>query len=734
MSDLALQPRPMPAAPDRGDAIVPAMPAPALLFRVPDDELEYFWTELDDPEQQRFVNDTFAAIEEIHLARNRIAKAVEISDRHLGRDGFSVKTLLNKRRLYAHGGYKSGVKKPENYVQAGDWKALVPSYWLPENKHHPEFIKWLAKHAGGFQRDQGDAAAIRELKLSIWPEGKVRIPGYGTWRDEFRRRFPHDLAPPDCPPDFFPAGWSDRQLYRLLPEPAHLEIVRHGVAAAEELFAQILNDRTKLYFGQVIIIDDFWAPFKVRHGRDITFVMGLAAIDWASGAWVHHAIMPGDKLPDGTRSSLTAAHMQWFIIGLLRSLGGLPRDRMITLLVENNTASVSNELEEVIKATFQGRVIIRRSGLLNEKQGLVLEHGFRERGGKWRAEGKGLIESGFNLLKNEMCGLPGQRGSKERTNGHAAFPDSERYALALVKNGVLSDEHVAMLKLPFLTYADALVFVRRIFERINSYRQHKCRGFAHVTEWRLSERDQWSLYGDLPTPEQQALLDAGAEIISRTLPESRLMRAKRLRAELEWTKIPEHAFIPLGAEHYKPVTVTEKKLIKVSRTGEDDWDFYSAAAVASGLLVPGKEYRGFVFGEDGASIHLTPKDSLSYLGTVPRFTGVDPLNEEERGRAYAETLAPKRAAMERVREVHAEDNAALGAMRTHNAAVVAAAESGRAMLDGAAQARVTTAAETRARGKRRAKVDREIAEASRATAAATTAPTGGGLYDEESPA
>ncbi len=693
MSTLALQS--LPAAEAPATALATHAPAPALLFRVPDDELDYFWSELD-ADQQRFVNDTFAAIEELHLARNRKAKAAEIADRYLGLDGFSAKTLLNKHRLYVGGGYRSGVKKPEHYVQAGDWKTLVPAYWLPETKHNPAFIAWLAKHAGGYQRDQGDAAAIRELKLVLWPEGKVRIPGYGTWRDEFKRRFRDEPVPPDCPPDLYPAGWSDRQLYRLMPEPAHLEIVRHGVADAEEHFAQILNDRTKLYFGQIIIIDDFWAPMKVQHGRQICFVMGLAAIDWASGAWVHHAIMPGEKLPDGTRSSLTAKHMQWFIGGLLRVLRGLPRDRTITLLVENNTASVSTELEAVIKATFQGRVLIRRSGLLQGKQGLVLEHGFRERGGKWRAEGKGLIESGFNLVKNEMCSLPGQRGSKERTNGHAAFPDQERYAVALLKNDVLTEAHVAMMKFPFLTYPDAVGLVRRIFERINAYRDHKCRGFEQVTEWRLSEKDQWTVYGTLPTPEQQARLDAGAEIISRTLPESRIMRARRLAAALEWTPIPEHAFIPLGAEHFRPVTVSAKKTITISRTGEDAWVFYSAQAVRDGLLVPGREYRGFIFDDEGGSLHLTPKDSLDYLGTIARFRGVDPTSETERSAAYKETCAPKRAVLARVREVHAEDNAALGAMRTHNDAVLAAAASGRAMLDGAAQAKVETTKQTRA--------------------------------------
>lgn len=670
-----------------------------LLFRVPDDELQSFWDDLTT-EQQRFVNDTFAAIEDIHHARNRKSKAAEIADRYLGIDGFSAKTLLNKHRLYVKGGYKSGVKDPENYVCAGDWKALVPNYWLPEKKYHPGFLTFLAQLAGQYQRDQGDAAAIRQLKLVIWPAGERPIPGYGTWRDEFKRRFPGEPVPSECPPDFWPAGWSDRQLYRLLPEPAHLIEVRHGVAAAEEHFAQILNDRTKLHFGQIIIIDDFWAPFKVAYKRGIDYCMGLAALDWASGAWIHHAIMPREEMPDGSRKSLSASHMRWFIIGLLRLLRGLPKDRTITLLVENNTASVARDVEEVIRQSFNGRVIVKRSGLINDRQGVVLEHGFRETGGKWRADGKGLIESGFNLLKNEMSGLPGQRGSKERTNGHAAFGDMEKYAVALLENKALTQQEVDLLRLPFLRYADAIALVRQIFDRVNGYRDHKCRGFEQVTEWRLSEKDQWIPYGTLATPEQQALIDAGAEPIHRTKPESRLMRARRLRAELEWTPIAESAFIPLAADHLKPVTVTAKKQIVIKRTGADALVFYSSRGVADGLLVPGKEYRAFFYDEEPDAIHLTPVDSLQYLGSVTRWTGIDPTSEEERGRAYAETLAPKRATLARIREVHAEDEAALVTMRQHNTAVVEAATAGRAFIAGAAQARVETKQRTQAQVRR----------------------------------
>lgn len=681
------------AAQPESSAIVPAQ-SPALLFRVPDDELQEFWDL--DPEHQRAVNDTFAALEEIHAAPNRKAKAIEIEDRYRGRDGFSVKTLLNKLRLYVRGGYKSGVKKPENYVQAGDWKALVPNYGLPEKKWNPAFLDYLAKLAGEFQRDQGDAAAIRELKLQRWPQGDS-IPGYGTWRQEFRRRFPHEEIPADCPPDFFPAGWSDRQLYRLLPDEAHMTAVRHGVAASEEHFAQIMNDRTRLHFGEIIIIDDFWAPFKVRYNRSIAYCVGLAAMDWASGAWIHHALMPREQMPDGTRKSLTAAHMRWFIIGLLRVLRGLPRgERTITLLVENNTASVPTELEDLLKQVFNGRVLIKRSGLIRENQGAILDHGFRESGGKWRAEGKGLIESGFNLFKNEVSNLPGQRGSKERTNGHAAFADSERYAVALLQNKALTEHHVQLLKLPFVTYEHALDIVRAVFDRINAYREHRCRGFMQVTEWRLSEKDAWTPYGTLPTPEQAALIAQGVEIIDRVKPESRAMRARRLHDELEWTPVAESAFIPLMADRFKPVTVTAKKQIVIRRTGADALVFYSARAVAEGLLVPGKEYRGFFYDEEPEAIHLTPVDSLRVLGFVERFGAVDPRDDAARGRAYAETCAPKRTTAERIRHVHQDEERQLITMREHNAEVVAAAEAGRAIGSSVAQARLETRKQTAA--------------------------------------
>jgi hypothetical protein len=680
-------------------ATAPSNKGFALLFAVPDDELaEYLdWA----PEQKRFLDDTFDAIGAIHLAKNRKAEAAKIAERFRGIDGFSVKTLLNKHRLYSRGGYKSGVKRPENFYLAGDWKCLVPDYWLPEKKWPAGFLDFVAQVACEFQRAQGDAAAIRELKRRY--EDGDPIPGYGTWKDEHRRRYKDEALPENCPPDFFPKGWSDRNLARLLPEEAHRTLMRLGVADAEEHFAQIAFDRSRLYFAQFVVIDDFWAPFKVSYKRSIDYCMGLAAIDWASGAWLHHAMMPRETLPDGKRASLSAKHMQWFVIGLLRKLGLPTGDHFITLIVENNSASITQDFELLLKQAFNGRVRIKRTGLLTDKDNHVLAHGFRESGGKWRGEGKGLIESGFNLLKNEMSGMPGQRGSKERTNGPATLADTEKYALALLKNEALSEADVAKLKLPFLTFADANAFTGKIFSRINDYRDHECQGYEMITEWRVRDRDNWTPYGTPATPEQQALMDQGAKILTRVKPESRAMRARKLRAQIEWLTIPDAAFIPLSAERYKPVTVSEKGTIKVERKGEPHWIFYSKDARLSGLLTPGREYRGFIFDEDGAAIVLTPKDSLETLGTVPRLRGVDPTDEDARAAAYAETAGAKRAIIAQVRETHAPKEAELAAMREHNDVVKRAAESGLTMAAVLEQAKQQNEQQSAAQKRRNAR-------------------------------
>lgn len=660
-----------------------------------------FWWSAELAEHRKDITDMLGWLREIHAAPSRNAKAKAIARIY---PHLSAKTLMRKYRLYVNGGYRSDIRRPENYHPPGDWRCLLDAWAVREGKHPQKFIDYLALLCLSNQRKT--APALRQLYRE-WQAGKD-IPGYGTWQQLFVKRFSRTPGP-KCPPDFFPDSWSDSTLRRLCPADDMLALGRQGLAAAEDYFAQISFNPCTLRAFEVVFIDDWFANFKVQHGQQIDYAMGLAALDWGSRTWLHWRLAPRAVMADGTRRALTDEDMAGFITELL-ALTGLPEGYAIILVVENHTASVSTEFEARLKQTFGDRVIIRRSGLLNSGS-RVLQHGFAERGGKWRT--KAPIESGFNLLKNECASLPGQRGSKERTNAPGDLAEREKWAVKVLEDDDLPAEFKSLVDRVFLPMAEAELRVDEIFCRINEREWHRLKGFRRLHFWRLCESQEWIPSETPPTEEQRAQIERGVRILTTDRPETPKERLRWLMSRETWVRIPASALVPLGARCEK-VKVTKKGEIVIDRRHlPEPWRFYSRDTRFAGLLVPGTEYRAFFLEDDPDAIHLTTLDSIEVLGSVPRFRDVDPMDEEAKTAAYAHTGGVKANTLAELRRIMAPVDAEFAMVKSTIAEAQAAARAGVAMVNGAAVVKAAQRKETAATRARNATRSSQLAARAR---------------------
>src|SRR5690606_15012396 len=135
---------------------------------------------------------------------------------------------------------------------------------------------------------------------------------------------------------FLPAGFSERNLARLVPSKAELEYARRGVFAAHGLLPQKRNDYRSLRPLEIVVFDDVRCDWEIYYpGADKSCQMWmLVAMDAATRVvldWVTLARVPDDQ---GKRAELLGEHMLILVGGILQRYG-VPRDYAMTLKVEN---------------------------------------------------------------------------------------------------------------------------------------------------------------------------------------------------------------------------------------------------------------------------------------------------------------------------------------------------------------------------------------------------------------
>lgn len=283
---------------------------------------------------------------------------------------------------------------------------------------------------------------------------------------------------------------------------------------------------------------------------------------------------------------------------------------------------------------------------------------------------KGWIESGFNLLHNELGDTAGQKGRRYDLAPRRLEVAKAR-ATELARAGeALPAELRMLLRLPFPEIGEAHKRISDALMRIAMHEDHSCEGFELVTRWRMMAGDASHTEAELlDLPEQvQAYVREAGEWTRRV--ESRIERWTRLGGPKCAVKIPESAIYPWLQTHV--VCKVERHMIQFDLDGKT----YRYFRAGDALLMEGAQYLGWLDPDYPEKLHLTigDGDRAKYLGWIPQYRAVRRNDPEALAAASA---AKARVLSAALREVNAADEA-LG---------------GRAARDAAADANIATLAE-----------------------------------------
>jgi hypothetical protein len=556
--------------------------------------------------------------------------------RHFARRGMSAKNII---------------KKYYDYRASGDWRTLIDKRLLrtKATKLPVEFVEfWRGMASTNMRKCK---PAFRKL-VNMWRAGED-IPGYGTWRT-YWAHFMNLDGVTKCPEDL-PEGWSYENLMRLKPDRADLSLARYGIAATRHMLPHVIGTRENMRPLEYIAFDDVELDFLVLV-PGVERPCKLRAIickDVATDAWLRYVLRPAILREDGVQDGLKLKDMKRLCLELLVHFG-YPVDYVSHWIVERGTATLPEADIAALHQISAGMIKVHETSMITGK---IMLGGYADKsvGNSW---GKAWIESGFNRVHNELAALPGQKGRRYDL-APAELEERKKAAVALIRAGrALPVDLRVLLRLPFPSIVDAHTQLRDALMRINLDRDHKCEGFAHLTEWRLAEEDPWKPY--------EKLLELPPEIVPHVMTsqrlETRMERWARLTHGMKFQKMPEEV-APRWMDDHRLVKV-EKYQIKFQHEGRTLVYFDRDSA----LLIEGAQYLAYYNPFDLDAIYLTNLDG-AYRGKLPRVHAVQRGDQEALEKRLADTrhVLNERLAAVRSRAV-AQDEQALADMEANIAA------------------------------------------------------------------
>lgn len=539
-------------------------------------------------------------------------------------------------------GVLHGISTPQLHRLRGKfkkkgWRALAAIKAKPNQQLPAKFIQFVRTRVEANQREHTVGTVFQQIR-DAWRAG-AEIEGYGTWHTYFRITHP-DLDLPDrCPPKFYPAGWSDSNLYEQISTRAERALAKRGVAAMQRYIPHVVRDTSALRPLELITIDDFELDFLVRAINPITKqweicrVAGLLAQDVATRRVLALGLVPRFKLTRKQRqqaSASIAAHADYVEgesetteekktrIGITRqdvqsllhsvfSTHGRPKDYGVTILCENAAAAITADFEASLELLLG--VQVARTGLISDKNN---GNGFVQGGGKpWQ---KGWIEKLFAILWNEAGAFPFQKGSSYQDKP-AQLEAQIAYAEKLFALP-LAPEVIEKLNVLAFSLEDAQTGLWRIIQRIEQRDDHRMIGFAQRFVYQLPGHP-----GELTEAQFNALtLPREQLLLAKPLPrkESPIERWDRLMAACEFVKIADHVLALLLLTP-KKVKLSNHRITFV-HAGEG----YTFADADSPVmkLPEDTELLGYFDASRPATLYVCD-DKRRYIGEVKRRGPVD---------------------------------------------------------------------------------------------------------------
>jgi hypothetical protein len=635
---------------------------PTLLFAIPPGDNSKFFATHIPWEGQKEIRALLHTLQIIHKSDN-LQKACERLSATLQRKG--KKRGLSAERLRKH---------YINYRKTGDWRVLWNKAKYPEQKAGlPEkFIKFWKKLCEDHQRVC--AQAHREL-VKIWEthfdSNGTRhdaIPGYDTW--------PEKATFTDLP-----EGWTYENLMRHAPDQFERTAARIGRSAAAAFRLPVLTHRVGLRVGEYFQFDDHEYNVKVNFPGQWKAMRprGFTAADVLSGCFFRQSFKPTlwDEVEEKKRV-LSERDMMWFVIDVLTEVGFRNDERGTKLVVEHGTAAIREAFEQRIYDVTGGKVTVQRSG----KFGRPAHKGQFEGRSHGNFRFKALIESGFNIIDNYLCGLPGQVG-KDRLHAPEQLHGIDGYNNKLLKAATgMTPERAAQLKFPVLLWHEFTDRALDAYAAINRTHDHDLKDWDklrfYAKEWRLPLEgggfSEWRSPAALlaMTPDEQnavaALLQQSPELLTRTRKLSRQEVFDAGKDEL--TRVPYYelpALLGYEPGFGKVLNVTDKGLFRFEDQEYGSGEFIYIAVDAAKKRLTG-EFLCFinphnptylVACRDNRVVAVCPAYETACLNDVPGMQKLMGQQAQWEANALAEQ-----------RERHEPDARALDAMKRHNEALI----------------------------------------------------------------
>jgi hypothetical protein len=423
-------------------------------------------------ERVRLLLECFAIIERARVRSTGIAEAVEHTEGTI-----SAKTI---EALF----YK--------FREGRDWRVAIKLSWEGSGERGlpDEFVAWLQVQVDKRQRkvEQG----LKQAR-DAWRRGSS-IPGYGTWREWFKKENPGVTIPDHCPG--FPEGWHVRNLRRYLDSSKFRRVAQTiGRTAAKAHRSQVYTTRAGLWVMSHVQFDDLEHDFfcnslqEKQAGRPLE----LFSHDLFSARKIRYGIRVKTVKQDGTANKLPERMMRMIVAATFYCDGYSPRGTEIN--AEHGTAAVREWLEKILLELSGGLITTRRSGFSGDAAHAGQYPGIRRGNPNFKAS----LESSNNLVHNILDHFPAQTGKDliHRPEGLGAMLDHNADLLAAMQQ--MPPERAALLRLDILTVEQLMGLLQYYYGYLENDTDHELEGWeecGHIVQ-ELNLAGRWLTQNDL---------------------------------------------------------------------------------------------------------------------------------------------------------------------------------------------------------------------------------------------
>lgn len=326
-------------------------------------------------------------------------------------------------------------------------------------------------------------------QLEAWRNGGDGIPGY-------------DTPPPNCGRCNFPQGWSYGNLTRFSPDKTELAAARLGRFAAASTLPGVRTSRAGSYFFCELQFDDMWHDFMVSdfgNNPGAVRMLEFGCVDFHSGYHLPPLLKPrlakNKEQPDGTFRNLNARDFRFYLATVLTQYGYNPRGT--TLTVENGTAAINAELEDVLKTASKGALKVIRAGI-NARAAYLGAYSER---GKGNPKAKALKEGSGRLVHDVLADLPAQVGTGVSARPAELWGRLKEFSGLAKIISRLPEPRRAEFRLGILDSKTAGDLIFEAYNIINARTMHKLEGWDalgyYITEIRLPTSSEWVRLDDV---------------------------------------------------------------------------------------------------------------------------------------------------------------------------------------------------------------------------------------------